>query len=246
MKTRTPPLLCVHGFLGAPADWDALAQALPVETWALPGHGSPQASSFGDAVQRLIARIRACPVPPHLVGYSMGGRLALAAALEPGVRLASLVILSASPGLETESARVARARADDRLADDLAARGLPRFVRDWYAQPLFASLQRRPALLNDLLTRRADGDADARAAALRALTVGRQPSLWPRLAALAPPALFIAGERDAKYRAELARAAGLCPRARLLTVPDSGHLPHLERPAFVQYHLQNWVGETLT
>ena len=243
---KTPPLLCVHGFLGAPADWDSLARALPVETLALPGHGSPPVSSFDEAVRRLIARIRACAAPPHLIGYSMGGRLALAAALASGVRLASLVILSASPGLETESARVARAQADDRLADDLVARGLPRFVRDWYAQPLFASLRRRPALLQDLMTRRADGDAAARAAALRALTVGRQSSLWPLLPGLQVPTLFVAGALDAKYRAELSRAAGLCPHARLLTIPDSGHLPHLERPAFVEYHLRNWLGETST
>lgn len=229
--------LCLHGFLGAPDDWAPLAEAVGpdvgVTAVALPGHGSPMVADFAGAVRELQSLIRSHKKPPHVVGYSMGGRIALAAALEPKTVIASLTVISASPGLPSAAARVERARADDRLADGLASRGLGVFVRDWYAQPLFASLARRPALLRTLLARRAQGRAADRAAALRVLSVGRQPSLWRTLPALQTRALFIAGDEDETYRDLLARAAGLCPRARLLTVPNAGHFPHLERPAFV-------------
>ncbi len=249
MKTRvlskgTVDVVCVHGFLGEPDDWQPLAAALgapyAVRALALPGHGSPAVKDFESAVHQLAAELRKRP-GAHLVGYSMGGRLALAAAVRSGVVVASLTVISASPGLETGLARADRARSDDRLADKLDRRGLAAFVRDWYAQPLFASLSRRPALLRDLLARRARGRAAPIAAALRALTVGRQPPLWPKLHALRPPALFMAGDSDAAYRDALARAAALSPRARLLIVPDAGHLPHLERPSFTGAQIRRFL-----
>lgn len=248
LSTGARPVLCLHGFLGDPADWNPLAAALgpafQVLAPALPGHGESTVAAFAAAVARVVDAIRASPAPPHLVGYSMGGRLALAAALQPGVRLASLVILSASPGIACARERAERAWRDDQTAEVLERRGLPRFVRDWYAQPLFASLARRPALLHTLQSRRAQGKAGDRAAALRALSVGRQPSLWPRLGELRHRTLFIAGEHDAAYRDALARASGLCPRARLLIVPGSGHMPHLEHPAFVYAHVRQFIEAT--
>lgn len=245
LLSRGPvPVICLHGFLGAPDDWTPLAHALGngfgVRACALPGHGSPAVNDFVDAVRGLQSILRSVPIPPHLVGYSMGGRIALAAALDPNIALASLTVISSSPGLHSGLERAERARADDRLADDLERRGLEAFVRDWYALPLFASLARRPALLRELSSRRAKGPSVERANALRALTVGRQPSLWPDVPALKSRTLFIAGDQDEKYRALLTRAAGLCPRARLLTVPDAGHFPHLERPEFVHAALREF------
>lgn len=241
------PVLCLHGFLGAPSDWENLGRALngrySVRACALPGHGSPLVRDFVDAVRAVQRVVRSLPAPPHLIGYSMGGRIALAAALDLSLPLASLTVISASPGLRTGAERAERMRLDERLADALERRGLENFVRDWYDQPLFASLRRRPALLRELLSRRAAGSASDRAAALRALSVAHQPSLWGELPALIPRALFVAGAADAKYREALAWAAGLSPRARLLTVPDAGHMPHLERPEFVHAAIREFLEE---
>ncbi len=114
------PVLCVHGFLGAPEDWAPLAAGLGprigVAAWPLPGHGSRAVDSFESAVRALGAALAAFPRPPHLVGYSMGGRLAWSAAAA-GHPHASLTILSATPGLASAAQRAARARADDRLAE---------------------------------------------------------------------------------------------------------------------------------
>ncbi|MBU4460903.1 MAG: alpha/beta fold hydrolase [Verrucomicrobia bacterium] len=239
------PVLCLHGFLGGPDDWAPLARALGpgfgVTAWTLPGHGAGPAIPFRRAVDEIAEFLRSLPVPAHVVGYSMGGRLALAVALRRGVPTASVVAISASPGLPTTRARTTRAHTDDRRADALERDGLAAFVRAWYAQPLFASLLRRPALAARLRALRSRGEPGPRAAALRALTVGRQPSLWPRLADLDAPVLFVAGAEDASYDRLMARAARLCPRGRLLTVPGAGHMPHLERPAFANRRIAAFI-----
>lgn len=241
------PVVCLHGFLGDTEDWQNLARALnsrySVRACALPGHGSPLVADFVDAVRQAQRTIRSLPTPPHLIGYSMGGRIALATALDPTLPLASLTVISASPGLRSGAERAERLHLDNQRAADLERSGLSVFVRAWYDLPLFASLQTRPALLHDLRARRAVGSAGERAAALRALSVARQPSLWGELPSLKPRALFIAGDGDKKYHEILARAAGLSPRARLLTVPDAGHLPHLERPEFVHAAIREFIEE---
>lgn len=250
LSTGSFPVVCLHGFLGAPEDWRLLADGLGsdfgVVALPLPGHGAPPVKDFDDAVARMYEFLRARP-PAHLVGYSMGGRLALATALRfacsAPAAMRSVTIISATPGIASEVERAARARDDDRLAEKLERQGLERFVSDWYAQPLFASLADRPALLRELVTRRAQGDAAALAAALRALTVGRQASCWDELPRLAAPALWIAGDRDAKYRAIAAHAASLCPRARALTVCDAGHLPHVERASFTAERIRVFFQE---
>jgi len=232
-------LVLVHGFMGSPDDWEEWlprwAARRPCLRIELPGHGEDRSSDHVDfaatvaAVGAIIARQGR---PADVIGYSMGGRLALGASLRNPRQVRRLVLISASPGLTTGHEREARAHADDRLAAQLEAGGLPRFVRDWYDLPLFESLRARPALRRSLEQRRGAGDASALAAALRGLTVGRQPSYWENLPGLPMPVLWVAGERDPKYRALLARAAGLCPQGQLLIVPTAGHMPHLEHPDF--------------
>lgn len=234
------PLLMVHGFLGSAEDWSGLAGALSGTRRCLrvelPGHGGAAAVSgltFAGAVASLQRLIEAQPGPVDLIGYSMGGRIALGAALAKPARIRRLVIISSTPGLETGVEQAARLRSDDALAERLEQGGLPRFLTTWYDQPLFASLRTRAALRDALVQRRRQGNAAALAAALRGLTVGRQPSLWTRLAELPMPVLMVAGRLDAKYAALLGRAAGLCQRGRLLMVPGAGHMPHLEHPDFL-------------
>jgi 2-succinyl-6-hydroxy-2,4-cyclohexadiene-1-carboxylate synthase len=166
--------------------------------------------------------------PIVLAGYSMGGRIALHAALSLGARVRRLILVGASPGLADDAERAARAAADNALADRIEAIGLEAFVREWGAQALFAGMPRGIAEIaeNDRLRNRASGLA----AALRGLGTGVMPSLWERLGELEPPVDLVVGERDEKFRAIAERMVPLLRDVRLHVVGGAGHAVHLEAP----------------
>jgi 2-succinyl-6-hydroxy-2,4-cyclohexadiene-1-carboxylate synthase len=227
-----PDLVLLHGFTQTGRSWQAIAHALAGRyrpaTPDLPGHG--------DFAERRPASFVACDAylralsdePFTLVGYSMGGRVALHAALSLGERVRRLVLIGASPGLAEPAERTARAGDDAALADRIETIGLDAFVREWGAQPLFEGIPRGVADLIDTDRRR--NTAAGLAAALRGLGTGVMPSLWDRLGELAMPVELLVGERDAKFRAVAERMASRVPDARVLVVPGAGHVAHLESP----------------
>jgi 2-succinyl-6-hydroxy-2,4-cyclohexadiene-1-carboxylate synthase len=160
------------------------------------------------------------------VGYSMGGRLCLHAALAAPDAVRGLVLISATGGIDDAGERDARRRADDALAERIETIGVDAFIDEWLAQPLFAGL--------DIV---AQGRADRRrntarglASSLRLAGTGTQAPLWERLADLHVPTLVIAGALDTKFVALGERLAATIPGAGLAVVPGAGHTVHLERP----------------
>ncbi|MCH8837349.1 MAG: alpha/beta fold hydrolase, partial [Candidatus Marinimicrobia bacterium] len=114
-----PVVVLLHGFMGCLENWADLRRQLRPQwrTMAidLPGHGGTPIANFGapDAFERLPAALEDLldgfsRDSVHLLGYSMGGRVALALALRAPERFASLVLEGVSPGLETDEACVAR------------------------------------------------------------------------------------------------------------------------------------------
>lgn len=242
-----PALVFLHGFLGSAEDWRPvmadLARDFRCIAVDLPGHGSFRCSPpvraseerpHGRATLKFIEALRALLARLHvsrcgLLGYSLGGRLALHFALAHPEMVEFLVLESASPGIDDMHERVVRRQTDETWAALLERDGFAVFLDAWYAQPLFASLRARPELLKQIESQRG-GDARELAQALRDFSPGFIPSLWPRLPGWRAPLLFIAGELDAKYCDIGRRVAGLCPRASLHIVRNSGHLVHEEQP----------------
>jgi len=233
----TAPLVLLHGFLGDPQDWEPVLARLGSErravALALPGHGrasEPVPADFAAVVDGLATRIAAeAAEPVDLLGYSMGGRLALALAVGHPERLRRVVAVGASPGLDNEVARIARRAADERLAYALETGPFERWLATWYAQPLFDGL-RASAGFAELLARRARARPAELARALRVLSPGRQPPLGHRLAECRVPLLLMAGAEDAKFTAIHHNLARLGPSIEAVTVPGAGHAPHLEQP----------------
>ncbi len=216
----------LHGFMGDSADWRTVIAALPqtAEAIDLPGHSS-QASTPIFSWQEMAGHLPATPA--HWVGYSMGGRIALQLALDHPERVASLTLLSTSPGTENPTAR---ARHDAALAATLRATLLPEFLTTWYRQPVFASLQQKPDLLASIIARRAGGNREALAEALVRWGQGTTPSVWNRLHELTMPVQWLVGADDPAYVAITARVKNLLPEARIVRIPDAGHAAHLEQP----------------
>lgn len=236
--------VALHGFTQRGSMWAEVAGRVGGEWLApdLPGHGAEPACRWGEAVAGVAARLSGAAPPRCLIGYSMGGRLALATALaHPGL-VDRLVLVSATPGLAGVAERRRRRARDRVLAEHIEEAGMSAFVEEWLAHPLFAGLRRRPAEWRAAdRAARAGNDPGGVAAALRRLGQGEQPYLGGRLGELRMPVLLIAGEEDAAYWTVARRMTEQIARAAVVEVPGAGHAVVGERPEEVAAALAAWV-----
>ena len=225
-----PHLVLLHGFTQNGDCWgrfaDELARRHRLTIIDAPGHGR---SGHDQADLSAAADLAVEAGGPGIyLGYSMGGRVALHAALSHPTVVEGLVLIGATPGLRTEDERAARRRADHDLADRLLAIGLPAFLDQWLALPLFAGLDDEASAREARATNRPEGLA----ASLRHCGTGTQEPLWDRLASISVPTLAVVGDQDEKFSAiaaEMVDAIG-ADRAEVLELPGT-HAVHLERPA---------------
>lgn len=251
-EAHHPPVLFLHGFMGSSADWNAVADALADTFFCigvdLPGHGrsldvAPETCTMRGTADAVVRTLDTLQLPQcALVGYSMGGRLALYLALHHPERFTRLVLESASPGLETPEARAERRALDEKRAHQLETLDLGVFLREWYRQPLFASLDWHPGLREQMIEACLGNDAAGLARSLRGIGTGRQPSLWERLRGLRVSTCAVAGALDTKYVDLARRMAARAERMDVRIVPDTGHNVHAEQPqvfiSFLTYWLQ--------
>lgn len=233
-----PILLFLHGFMGNSQDFNPiialLSQQVCCLTVDLPGHGktrvigSEEAYTMSNTAQALIELLNDLTIDKcFLVGYSMGGRLALYMMLEFPTRFERVILESASPGLKTEPERSHRIQADEQRVQELETSRFESFLTNWYHQPLFKSLQNHPDL-KALIERRLQNNPRELAKSLRHLGTGKQPSLWEKLKQNKIPLLLLVGEYDQKFRTINTEMANLCQVAQLEIIPKSGHTIHLE------------------
>ncbi len=237
------PLVLLHGFTGSSQNWRPLLPTLigkfQVITLDIVGHGrtaSPPNEGryhLNKVAADLIAVLDHLHIEQaHLMGYSMGGRLALFTAVHYPQRLHTLILESASPGLAVESERQERVRRDRELADWLEVQGITAFVDRWEQLPLWASQRQLPPETRQTLRQqRLQNNPVGLANSLRGMGTGAQPSLWPDLARLPMPVVLIAGELDEKFVHINRQMAGHIPTVHLNIVPGAGHAVHLERPS---------------
>ena len=236
-----PALMLLHGFMGRGASWaewsTPLAATHRVLMPDLPGHGASlgleaQAYTMPGAAAALIELLDAEAVAcADIVGYSMGGRLALYLAVHHPARVRSLMLVSASPGLPTASARAERRRQDAARADALQA-DFKGFVARWYGQAVFDGLP--PTLRAARVALRQENDPAELARSLHGMGTGAQPPLWERLDALTVSTAALAGGRDAKYVAIAQAMATASPPITAHVCAGAGHVLHDEHPVAVR------------
>jgi len=166
-----------------------------------------------------------------LVGYSLGGRLALHAALREPDRYRALVTVGTSAGIEDVAERTARLQADEKLAAWMEIASIADIVTIWERQPLFAD--QSDALIAEQRPGRLAQDPAALASVLRTAGQGTLEPVWRELHRLELPVLALAGARDERYSAAAQRMADAVPDGRAAIVPDAGHAPQLQQPEAV-------------
>jgi len=224
---------CLHGSVGTASDFRALAKALApggigsraVDLWRFLEPGPLPIGESGATLNADAKGETFRGTGRSLLGYSMGGRLALHALLEPDNPWQAAVIVSANPGLEVELERSARKAADSTWAAKAFAGDWKAFTSQWNAQPLLGGDIREPEATQRLVARRREISRS-----FLDWSLGLQEPLWDRLPSVEIPVLWVAGERDAKYTAIAERAAALTPRGLLAVAPDAGHRVPWENP----------------
>lgn len=245
------PLVLVHGFSGSGANWAAHAVALAdyfrVILVDLPGHGETEPPddiaryTMERTAQDVVGVLDALGIEKaYLLGYSMGGRLALYTALAYHDRFERLILESASPGLKTEAERSARVGQDEALARRIENEGIPAFASAWTNLPLFASQPQR--VRETLHAERLKNNAVGLANSLRGMGTGVQPSLWGKLSELRLPTLLLCGELDAKFRGINTEMQELMPDAELVIVAEAGHTVHAEQPERFRAEVLRFLG----
>lgn len=246
-----PVVLFLHGFMGSGADWEEIGRALERHYRCiavdLPGHGQsvalPAPAYTFDGCTELLEDVlhREGIERASVVGYSMGGRLALFFALRYPDRCRRLVLESASPGLSATGEREARREVDEARARALEAGNFRAFLDRWYRQPLFETLAARPGLVLTMIERRLRNDPEELARALRGLGTGWQPSLWERLPELQVSTLAVAGALDGKYVEIAEHMAVVSPKIRTAVVPNTGHNVHEENAGAFRDILKDYL-----
>ncbi len=235
----------LHGFTQTGRSWDAvrtqlrasgvLGTDIEIITPDLAGHGSQshRPLTLPVAAAEFTEQIGSS----HVVGYSMGGRLALHIATAEPTSVRSLVLISSTAGIDDPAERAERRAADHELAERIEQSGVESFIEWWLSQPMFATLD------EGANGYRLDNTAAGLAGSLRLAGTGAHEPLWDALSRLQMPTLIITGALDTKFTALGERLAASITHARQIVVADSGHAVHLERPAVVSKILADWFAE---
>lgn len=231
-RSTLPWIVWLHGFLGSHHEWQRLVphfSAWPQLSVDLPGHGGSvdvQVQSFADVDRALQRTLKHHGIRHYwLVGYSLGGRIAMYHACQSKPEgLRGVVVEGSHPGLVCGVARQARALSDARWARRLRHEPFLTVLNDWYQQPVFSSLSH--AQRTELVTLRAHNNPIALARMLETTSLARQPDLRQPLGQLAVPFHFICGERDDKFCTVAAELG-----CSVTPISGAGHNAHRDDPS---------------
>ncbi|WP_264803612.1 2-succinyl-6-hydroxy-2,4-cyclohexadiene-1-carboxylate synthase [Cytobacillus sp. NCCP-133] len=236
------PLLLLHGFTGNGESWrefvpcwEGHSQSIAID---IIGHGNSESPAdivhYGieesaDVINILLEKMEIDTI--DVLGYSMGGRLAMTFALKYPERVRRIILESATPGLRTEEERQARRQQDAKLAEKIREEGIIRFIDYWENIPLFQSQKKLPesnraGIRNQRLANSIEGLANC----LNGMGTGAQPSWWKDLSKMDLPVLLVTGGLDRKFCRIAEEMSKVLPNCQWESVQGAGHAIHVEKP----------------
>ncbi len=236
------PLLLLHGFTGDSSTWKQYIPVFEKDRQIIAmdiiGHGrtaSPIEKEYykieyaAKVIKQVLKTLEIDSV--DLLGYSMGGRLALTFALIYPDIVRNLVLESASPGLKTEEERRERRIQDKQLGEYILKEGVSNFVDRWENIPLFATQAHLSENVKERIRRqRLLNNPVGLANSLEQMGTGSQPSWWDRLELIKCRTLLLTGELDEKFCRTAAEMQKKNPDFEWINVDDAGHAIHVEKP----------------
>lgn len=253
-----PPLVLLHGFTGSAETMEELAATqthhttfcLDIIGHGIIGHGgygktntpSKKAFSFKSLNIQLLNFCKELNLKQiHLLGYSMGGRIALNFATSHTQHLASLTLISTNPGLKSPYQRYQRRRKDHKIVKLIQNEGIDKFSEFWMAQPIFATQARLGQdWLTKALQQRLQCNPKGLILSLKGLGLGKMPQQWGRLSRIDIPTLIITGIEDKKFTQLGKRIQTNIKNSQHIKIENTGHSPHLEAPELVGQHIHKF------
>ncbi|KAB2490405.1 2-succinyl-6-hydroxy-2,4-cyclohexadiene-1-carboxylate synthase [Priestia endophytica] len=236
-----PPLLLLHGFTGSQATWKHVKEDFTrykVITVDLIGHGEtdkpadPSRYTMEETVADLVQLLYELKIEKAaILGYSMGGRVALSFAILYPHKVTALILESSSPGLKTIEEKKARQMNDEQLASFIHEKGIEAFVEKWENISLFHSQKSLPNdIIEEVRKERLKNVPRGLANSLIGMGTGMQPSWWPLLSTLNLPTLLITGKLDTKFCQIGSEIDEQLTNSFLERVEEVGHAIHVEKP----------------
>lgn len=246
---QSPPLLFLHGFMGSKEDWEEVAQALSSHFYCLaidlPGHGENERIdflSFNDFLEEFKNFCLTLPSNLSIIGYSLGGRVALASYFCSKIPFKKLVIESANPGILNLSQKQKRLSEDLSLFSQIKNQNdLNSFLNHWYEMPLFGNIKNHPSF-SKLIEQKSYTQIKNWQRSLNLLSVGAFPNLWEKLYELDIPLCYIAGSLDQKYVEIGEKLSSISSQILFKKIDNCAHNTHFERPNIFCELINNYCG----
>lgn len=192
-----------------------------------------------DGAQPAIGADTALPL---LLGYSMGGRMALRYLARYGTdKVRGVILIGSSAGLPSAHLRRARRHADRALCVRIQTEGIAAFMRYWNSLPLIQSQSQSPYFTQLQQTRR-HNSPQGLVRSLQRIGSGAVAPLHARLSQINVPCLLLTGAEDTKFTFIAAELARSLPNAKHITIENAGHSPHWENPKATVAAVRHWVG----
>lgn len=225
----------LHGFLGLPEDWQHLK--LPnLKTYDLSDTPiAPSSDGYWGWAQRF--NHYASPKDGILLGYSLGGRLAMHALLENPSKWKAGIIISSHTGFKTEKEKAIRIQSDKYWAERFENEPWEKILQDWNAQSVFAGFDYPLVRLEKKFSRKHLGDL------LRRFSRGHQDDISKAVQNLQVPILWINGKLDITFRTVAKELSFAHPFSRVEVVEGSAHRVPWEQPEKFLKLIQSFLYE---
>ncbi|MFO1444268.1 2-succinyl-6-hydroxy-2,4-cyclohexadiene-1-carboxylate synthase [Bacillus sp. Bva_UNVM-123] len=250
------PFLLLHGFTGNSSTWKEFTPVWSEHSKAFAidiiGHGKTDSpidkakydiEAAADDLNEILEKLEI--EQTDILGYSMGGRLALTFAMKYPEKVRKLILESSSPGLDNEEERKKRRLQDEKLAEQIRMNGLETFIHYWENIPLFRSQQRLPETTRNLIRKqRMSNNEIGLINSLYGMGTGSQPSWWGSLEQLTIPTLIMTGSLDNKFCHIANEMTKSLKNSQWQTIEDCGHAIHVENPEIFGTIVSGFLNET--
>lgn len=254
---------CIHGFLGEPSDWDTvLPDGFRSVRFNLFGSGNSEpkqnprefkqnSENFCHTVQDqsgfnfqnlalwIQSKAKEFARPRILIGYSLGGRIALHSLIQDPDLWDAAVIISTHPGFVHLEERQSRIEADELWARRFEKSEWNQLMSDWNSQPVLRTMPSSTG--RPFLRREENFSRDFLAGALRGCSLGKQGDLRTEIQKMKLPILWIAGKEDSKFLALGEEVASMNSRISLSILPNAGHRAPWDQPQSFQDALMKFL-----